>query len=267
MGFDSMDVLDGQITLNDMDSMLTNFGDDPVPWAHFLYDAYFGDHRRYVLPAIVGGKVRYNNVVLRDIIMQADLDEDDSVNESELNATLWKVEFISHVADDVLNVQNSLRDDVAASLRIFGVTDDRLAEHVAKRNSSRSLDSYNFTVGNTSGSGIDSQKFASLSVAIGGKQERLTIDFNETLETLLNGTLDLLDMFLRLQGESDEEFHFRFANGEIHKRAMPALRRLLPMDIHGRIQQKPYEKLYPGSLTSQSPVNFNANEWMANSEL
>lgn len=250
--FDFMDTGDGLITLKDMDSMLMNFGDDPVPWAHFLYETHTGDHRRYALPAIAGRNIRYNNLFLRDIVMQADIDGDGAVNETELNATMWRSSFIHDVVTDVLRSQSALTSYIVSSLTTIGITNSSLVEHLSRRNASESHGLRDVSLGTTQV--LDDSIVAAAS------------SFNRTWEAIVDDFLDLFDMFIQETGESDHDFQTRFMNGRASRVAIPILRQILVTDLAGKLIDKPYEQLTT-SLSPQAAVVYDTNEWISDTDL
>lgn len=91
---DSYHKQDASITGQDMESMLAAHGVASfAPWAHFVFDAAYGDYRRYI--KVVDGHREYDNAHLMRIILDADADGDGAVSQDELCNKLWNQEWDS----------------------------------------------------------------------------------------------------------------------------------------------------------------------------
>lgn len=287
--YDSMDTEDGLITVKDMESMLTNFADDAIPWAHFVYDTHLGDYRQYILPAIVGGKARYNNIVLRDLIMQADKDEDGSVNSSEFNATMWRTSFSLAVSEGVLGVQGQLQDHIVESLKSVGITDSELTQILERRNSSsfhflrevsfgeKGRMNMGFAMERLLSSLHDLTSLPEINIAgiylqLQGEEsvdadKTTAFSFNRTRTSVVDGTLDMVGLLLQLGDEPKEDFVDRFQSDGHFLAATLSLRRALANELTGGIEDKPYEEVRVTSLTHHAQAKFDSTDWMADTEL
>merc|ERR1712194_112659 len=222
------------------------------------------DYRRYALPAIEGRQVRYNNLFLRDIIMQADIDGDGDVNGTEFNSTLWDASFVLDVVEDVLHSQSPLREHILEALAtlktVGGLTTAILADTLTRRNASDSHELRDIALAENDLGGLGYEMVAFQS------DSALASIFNNTLQLGVDDAIDMFDLLIQLKDESDDAFRIRLQSGvELHA-AIPSLRRILTNDWTGKMSDKPYEEI-DSSFKPRGQIAADTSDLLTDTEL
>merc|ERR1712232_1398583 len=99
-------------------------------------------------------------------------------------------------------------------------------------------------------------------------EEDTAANFKIAWQSVVDDALDMFDMFIKSEGESDEQFLARFQSGDALLLAIPSLRRILSSDLTGKIEDKPYEQIRTSSFIPQGHAAAGADDnWMANTDL